>query len=348
MEQKKTRISFLIFFLFLTVMLIIIAWPFAKAAFLAFTLAVIFAPMYKLINRKIRINRYVNATVSAIIICLCVILPIAVIISVAVVEAEGFLNVFESELKGGALSGNVNTILLAVKNWITSKIGYHVVEAEFTTMAMGVVKNITAKIYEYSPKVLMSTFSVIVNFALTFLFLIVVFAEGQNIYSEFQKLVPLSKNHIEMFSRALRITITTSLSSLLIIGLAQGVMLGLGYWVAGFDNPLGWGLISVIIAAVPIIGSSACYIVATITLFAIGRTNAAILFLIYGLLIISQIDTIIRTFVVKGCTKIHPILLFVMVLGGVSLMGPIGLIIGPVLLSVFLAAFKIYKEEFAG
>jgi len=107
-----------------------------------------------------------------------------------------------------------------------------------------------------------------------------------------------------------------------------------------------WGLIAVLAAFIPIIGAASCYIGAFAVLAAMGRMQAAVIFLLYGILIVSSIDNFIKPLVMRGRTRVHPVLLFVALLGGVRAFGPIGVVFGPVLLAVFLSSLRIYQREF--
>lgn len=128
--------------------------------------------------------------------------------------------------------------------------------------------------------------------------------------------------------------------------IVQGLLIGLGFWIADFSEPLMWGLIAILAAFIPIIGAASCYIGATVVLFAMGRVQAAIIFLVYGFVFVSSVDNIIRPLVMGGRIKVHPVLLFIALLGGVRAFGAIGIVFGPVLLAVFLASLRIYQREF--
>jgi predicted PurR-regulated permease PerM len=99
---------------------------------------------------------------------------------------------------------------------------------------------------------------------------------------------------------------------------------------------------------VPIIGAALSYIGVTIVLGAMGRWDAAVVFLLYGVVIVSSVDNVLRPLVMGQRMRVHPVLLFIALLGGVRAFGAIGMIAGPVLLAVFLAALRIYQREFAG
>jgi predicted PurR-regulated permease PerM len=133
---------------------------------------------------------------------------------------------------------------------------------------------------------------------------------------------------------------------MVVTALVQGILIGFGFWITDFSEPIMWGLIAILASFIPIIGAASCYVGAVVVLMAMGRGHAAILFLIYGLLIISNVDNVIKLLVMRGRMHIHPMLLFIALLGGVRAFGPIGIIFGPVLLALFLTTLRIYQREF--
>jgi predicted PurR-regulated permease PerM len=130
--------------------------------------------------------------------------------------------------------------------------------------------------------------------------------------------------------------------------IAQGLLIGTGIVAAGFSNAMMWGLLAMLAAFIPIIGAAIAYLTATAVLAAMGRWEAALLFFIYGVGIVSSVDNVLRPLVMGSRVRVHPVLLFIALLGGVRVFGGVGIIAGPVLLAIFLAALRIYQREFAG
>lgn len=107
MHTDSMRRAFLKFFAALTVVFIVIAWPFAKAAFLAFTFAMIFAPLYTFLLKKLRPHRYVASLATTLVICACVIAPLAVVSAVFIMKIAHFLQEISSQLGQGTLAATL-------------------------------------------------------------------------------------------------------------------------------------------------------------------------------------------------------------------------------------------------
>ncbi|WP_321392413.1 AI-2E family transporter [Emcibacter sp.] len=136
------------------------------------------------------------------------------------------------------------------------------------------------------------------------------------------------------------------LKSILIIGSIQGFLLGLAFWVCGIDAPVFWGLIVVLISAIPGIGSGIIWIPAAVYLVASGQYGYAAGLTFWGILIIGMVDNILRPRLVERDTKMPDLLVLVSTLGGLTAFGAAGIILGPVLAAVMITVLEIYKDAF--
>jgi predicted PurR-regulated permease PerM len=139
-------------------------------------------------------------------------------------------------------------------------------------------------------------------------------------------------------------TIRAVLYGLVLTALAQGALAGLGYWAAGVDAPVLLGLMTVILALIPfgtplIWGSVSAWLVAS------GETWAGVGLGLWGALVVSQIDNLLRPMVISSATRIPYILVLFAVLGGISAFGLLGLFLGPIVIAVLLAVWREWLEE---
>lgn len=347
MKHKSMRTAFVVFFALLTLLFMWVTWPFAKSAFLAFTFAIIFFPVYRYARGKTGINRYVVATAVTLLIGVCVVIPLVVLGTVFVTKIATFLQDFSAQLTRGSFSETFQQVVAFIHDII-----YRVTDSapsaeDISASLTKALQSAGMKFYEFSPKMLSTTISIIVNFLLMLLFLVVFLAEGETLETWLMETVPLSSAHWKELARDVRISITSSIIAAVVIAVIQGVFLGLGFKVAGFQHVIGWSLVAIFLSLIPVVGASSCYITASILLFASGDGKGAILFLVYGFGFISVIDNFIRPVIVRSSSRMHPLLIFVTLIGAVRLLGPIGLLVGPVLLAIFLSSLRIYRREFA-
>lgn len=129
------------------------------------------------------------------------------------------------------------------------------------------------------------------------------------------------------------------------IALVQGASLALGFWIFGFQDPLFWGVICAILSFIPLLGPPLIFVPAAVIAFSQGENLAAIGLLIYGFVIVINIDNVLRLVIAKRVGDIHPIITVVGVIIGIPLFGIMGLVYGPLLLSYFLITVRIYETN---
>lgn len=140
------------------------------------------------------------------------------------------------------------------------------------------------------------------------------------------------------------VTVRAVVFGIVLTALAQGVLAGLGYWVAGVSAPALWGLITALVSLIPFVGP-VVWVSLSIGLLAHGETQAAIGLFLWGALVVSWVDNLIRPLVISGPTRIPFLLVFLGVLGGINAFGLIGLFLGPVLLGVAIAIWREWAEH---
>ncbi len=127
---------------------------------------------------------------------------------------------------------------------------------------------------------------------------------------------------------------------------AQGVLAGIGFYLAGFDSVVLLMLLTTLLAMIPFVGAAAVWVPACLWLGLIDqRLLAAILLAIYGLAIVSSIDNLIKPMVLHGKSRLHPLLALLSVLGGVNALGPIGILVGPMSVAFLQTLLNILNRE---
>jgi predicted PurR-regulated permease PerM len=143
---------------------------------------------------------------------------------------------------------------------------------------------------------------------------------------------------------AVGVTVRAVVFGIVLTALAQGVLAGLGYWVAGVTAPVLWGVITALVSLIPFVGP-VVWIGLSLGLLAQGETEAALGLFLWGALVVSWVDNLIRPLVISGPTRIPFLLVFLGVLGGLNAFGLIGLFLGPALLAVSVAIWREWLEH---
>jgi predicted PurR-regulated permease PerM len=132
---------------------------------------------------------------------------------------------------------------------------------------------------------------------------------------------------------------------MIIVPLIQGVVAFFGFWAFGLPSPLLWAVMVVFAALIPILGSPLAWIPAALYFLVNGHMGHALGMTAYGVFVISMVDNIVKPIILRGSAQIHMMLGFLSIMGGLIAFGPKGLIVGPVVLSLVLSAYRIYRYD---
>lgn len=159
--------------------------------------------------------------------------------------------------------------------------------------------------------------------------------------------VPLQAEDRDMIvERGFTVT-RAALKGILVIGLLQGILVGLGFWAAGIHGAAFWGAIVLILSAIPGLGAALVWAPAALYLFITGATGWGIAMIVWGVVIIGLVDNVLRPIVVGRQARLPDLLILVSTLGGIVMFGAAGILLGPILAAVLVIVLGIYHSAYA-
>lgn len=180
----------------------------------------------------------------------------------------------------------------------------------------------------------------VAKFGLAVFALFFLYRHGDSVLKQFRRVATRWLGEAARgYIHAVGVTVRAVVFGIVLTALAQGVLAGLGYWVAGIAAPALWGVATALISMIPFVGP-VVWIGLSLGLLANGETQAALGLFLWGALVVSWVDNLIRPLVISGPTRIPFLLVFLGVLGGINAFGLIGLFLGPVLLAVSLGIWR--------
>ena len=194
--------------------------------------------------------------------------------------------------------------------------------------------------------VLGATFNGILTVAVMYFMLFFMLTEGYTLERSFYKWLPLKEHSASFLKKHLNNLVFSNAIGIPLVALLQGVVALIGYWITGVQEPFLWFVATCVAAVIPVLGSALVYVPLSILLFANGMTTQSIILFLYGFLVVGSVDNIFRFWLQKRIGDTHPLITIFGVIIGINLFGFIGLIFGPILLSLFLLLIKIYNVEF--
>lgn len=191
-----------------------------------------------------------------------------------------------------------------------------------------------------------ATLTSLFSFLLTLMALFYFLKDGIVWRKSIIELSPLSNENDDRILKKLSDAINGVMKGYLLIALVQGSLMGLGLWIFGVPNPALWGVLTGIASMIPNIGTALVSIPAILFLYFFGHTGSAIGLVIWSLVAVGGIDNILNPIIVGKNINLPPLVILFSVLGGITLMGASGILIGPLTVSLFYTLITIYKESF--
>lgn len=323
------QIFFIAAIVFLGIVLFKELWFFASAFLGSVTFYVIMRKrmFYLTENRKWR--RAVAAGVLMLLSFFVILVPIGVLgnilyakVSEIVTHSSEYLN----QLK--------NTV-----EHIKQKTGYEIVKPEN-------INQLGAYLTVLLPKVLGVTLNTLTLIASMYFILYFMLVNGRRMEEALYEYIPLKDANVELIGKEVRVMVISNTIGIPLIALIQGIVGLIGYLVIGIKEPWLWFVATSIAAMMPVVGAALIYVPLAISLFAAGETGKGIAMTIYGFGVIGTVDNLFRFLLNKRLGDIHPLITIFGVIIGIQLFGFIGLIFGPLLISMFLLLLRIYSSEF--
>jgi predicted PurR-regulated permease PerM len=227
--------------------------------------------------------------------------------------------------------------------------GYSIVEpykGEIVTRAGELVGAVGGFLVSSLSETTRGTAAFIFHFFLFLYTLFFLLIDGPGIRDAILARLPLSADEArQMKDRFMSITRAT-VKGTLVIGLVQGTMAGLAFWVAGIPQVLFWTAVMVVLSVLPVIGSALVWVPACIILIAMGQVWTGVLLALYCALIVGSVDNVLRPRLVGRDTQMHDLVILFSTLGGILAFGPVGFIIGPILAGLFQTSWDIFAMAY--
>jgi predicted PurR-regulated permease PerM len=188
-----------------------------------------------------------------------------------------------------------------------------------------------------------SAFRVFINLMILYFMLYFMLVSHEKLEQKITQYLPFSEEHTVRFGRELRNITYSNVFGQGMIAVSQGIIVGLGFLIFGIPDPFFWGIVSVFVCFLPVVGAPIIFIPAGIIELSYGNTFAGIGIIIWGTTLVMLVDNFLRFYISKKIADTHPLITIVGVVIGVPVFGIIGLVIGPLLISYFLLLAQMYE-----
>jgi predicted PurR-regulated permease PerM len=198
---------------------------------------------------------------------------------------------------------------------------------------------------ELFPSLISGAFNIVLGLVIMYFLLYFMLVEHERFEGAMLKYAPFREQNALRFAEEMKNTTLANVVGQGLICLVQGSLVSLSFFALGFSDPFFWGIITTFISFVPVLGPPIIFVPAALMQIANGNEFGGYAMLIFGFVVIINIDNVLRFLIAKRVGNIHPIITVIGVVIGIPLFGILGLVFGPLLLSYFILVIKIYETS---
>lgn len=344
MELKNYNVYF--FFIILiavSAVTFFIFQPFLVAILVAAVLSVIFRPTYNFFLGKFNKRKRLSAFITSFIAMLLIVVPFSIIFALIVNEIT---TIYQDISAGGVFRDSyISPIIRYIENnklltllGADSLINKDSISSSLSQFGQ-LSFNFVQVVYQSLAHFIFMTF---VLFFSLYYFLV----NGREVASKIMMLSPLRDTHEKMLLEKFVSMSRATIKGTIVVSFVQGLIGGLTFAIAGVPSAMIWAVVMMLLSLIPMFGSSIIWFPVGVGMLLLGNIWQGLFILIVGLLIISLIDNFLRPELVGKDTQMHPLIVLFATLGGISVFGFLGFIIGPIIVALFLSLWDIYGIEF--
>jgi predicted PurR-regulated permease PerM len=336
-----------------TVVALYLCWamlqPFIEVLLWAVVLVIVFMPVHRRVRARVGSPGW-SAMISCLLVVVVILVPLTLVTLAIVRELTHIAQSLQPQPGGeGAAQAGVSGLLDPNSPYVGKVLGWlgqYVDLEQFDSQQF-----IADRLKSLGSAIAGRTLGFVggaVGFVVEIFFVIFTmyyfFRDGERMREAVYSIMPLDDRRAHEIIDRTQEVISASVYGVLVIALIQGALGGVAFWALGLPSPLLWGVVMVFLSMIPMAGAFVVWVPAALYLLATGHWGKAIVLTVWGALVIGSVDNFLRPKLVGEKTRLHELLIFFSVLGGLQVFGVIGLVLGPVVVAVTIALLDVLRQ----
>ncbi|MFC3059817.1 AI-2E family transporter [Paenirhodobacter populi] len=344
-EKREQTTSFNVLIVVVSLAFIWLIVPYYGAILWATILAILFHPLQVRLTVLFRGHRSIAAIVS-VLACICiVVLPGSALLAALAQQATDLYNTINRrEFDPATLLAQLRSALpVRLDQWLSSLdfTQFSDLQSRLTSFLETATQTIARRAYSVGQGT--AQFAVATGVMLYLLFFL--FRDGPAVAATIRRASPLSDHHTDRLLRAFVAVVKATVKGNLIIAVIQGGIGGLTFWALGVKASLFWGVLMTVLSLLPAVGAALVWLPVAIYMLVTGDFMRGIILMVIGFGVISLIDNLLRPTLVGKSTRLPDYVVLISTLGGLSILGVNGFVLGPLIAALFFAVWKLYIND---
>lgn len=353
--SRSTRDAWFFGFLaFSTLSVAWLFWPYVYVLLFAAVTVVVSWPIYTWLRDRLGGRSMLASVLTSVGLALVVFLPLAWLAYLFGREVEAVVRQTTTWIRSGDAEAWLDERLTDAyaQPWVASLNDSGVLESVDLAGVVSSVQNTLLSVVQAAGSTLPGLVTTAVDVsidAIIFVFAVVtLYIEGPRVGRVLKNLSPLDDDYEDrLFGVFREFSLNLVVGSLATAAL-QGLVAGVGFWIAGLDKVVFLGILTAVLSFVPVIGTTTVWLPVALVVGLSGSWGVALFIAAWSIAFTGTVDNVLRPLLMRGSTDIHALLVFLAVFGGMYWMGVAGILIGPVIVAFFLALYTIYVEDYLG
>jgi predicted PurR-regulated permease PerM len=350
-EDPATPASKRTLLLLLAVVSVAMVWillPFYGTILWGTIIALLFAPLYRWLLPRCKHRRTLAALATLLVVLVLVVLPLTLITAALAREAAGVYQ----RLQSGSMSPSLyfHGVFEALPGWVTALLNrFGLVDFDALLQRVTVVLTQGSQfIATQALAIGQNTFEFVFDLFITLYLAFFLIRDGEGLARDLRHALPLPPaQRSELFDK-FAVVIRATVKGNLLVAALQGLLGGLAFWFLGIDGALLWAVVMVFLSLLPAVGAGLVWLPVALYFFTTGALWQGLALTAWGVLVIGLVDNLLRPLLVGKDTRLPDYLVLISTLGGMSVFGINGFVLGPAIAAMFVAVWHIYGSTQPG
>ncbi|MBI3305855.1 AI-2E family transporter [Candidatus Nomurabacteria bacterium] len=307
--------------------------PFWVVLVLSVAFSIVLYPIYEWLRKK-NLPNWIASLLTVVLFAAIILGPIS---GLGILVFDQSQDVYKEVLSGENVDPFIDSMSRAINSLLPEGVTFDLREK---------VSDLTLLVSDNVAKIFRTTLSTFFSLVLIFLSIFYFLKDGARWRKTLIVFSPLPDTDDEKIIHRMGLAVNAVIKGYLFIAVVQGFLVGLGFWIFGVPHGALWGVVAAVTSLIPTFGTALVTVPAIIFLFMGGSTFLAVSLLIWAVAVVGMVDNFLSPVVIGTKVNISPFLILFSVLGGISLLGPAGILVGPLTLSFLYTLISIYKNEF--
>ena len=325
------------------ILFLIVVQDYIVSIVLAFVFSILLYPFKNRLSDKLGGRDSLASTIIVLVFLLCFIMPSILILdqilSQAMEISDTVIPVLEKQVENTNINGTKE-----LPHWFPFRDKLMPYSTQITEKITELIGNASSIFVKAVGSLTQGTFLFFINFFIMLYAIYFFLIDGKKMLNKIPDYLPIKKSEVDLIVNEVKTISRATLKGAFLISIIQGTLVGIGFWFVGISGSVFWGSVAAFVSLIPSVGAGLIYVPAGLYLILNGHNASGFSLLIWGFGIVSSVDNVLRPYLVGKDMKIPEILILVSTLGGITMFGLAGIVLGPVITGLTIALLKIYKK----